>query len=346
MGIYSSAGTATCAGYPASLEYEDIDAASFAAWGIDYLKYDNCNYPSEWNDQYRWCIQDRSSNVGPNGTCLDITNPAPPGYNWSTSNSTKRFDRMRDALLAQHRTIQYSMCIWGTANVESWANGTGSSYRMSDDIQPDWERVMIILNEASFIMNYVDFWFGTLKQFCFWSAANTGSRDHADTDMLEVGNGLAAVEERSHFALWAMMKSPLIIGTDLSKVSSEQVALLKNPYLLAFNQDPVYGASAAPFKWGTNPNWSWNKTFPAEYWAGQFSNGTMIAMLNTWGDTVNKTADFGEIPGMEKGQLYDLTDVWTGNSLGQHRSSYTASVLSHDTAVILAQMTDKHHIFG
>lgn len=35
MGIYSSAGTETCAGYPASLGYEDIDAATFAAWGID-----------------------------------------------------------------------------------------------------------------------------------------------------------------------------------------------------------------------------------------------------------------------------------------------------------------------
>ena len=65
---------------------------------------------------------------------------------------------MRDALLAQNRTIQYSMCIWGTADVESWANGTGSSYRMSDDIEPNWARILLILNEASFIMNYVGFW--------------------------------------------------------------------------------------------------------------------------------------------------------------------------------------------
>jgi alpha-galactosidase len=158
MGIYSSAGTATCAGYPASLGYEDIDAASFAAWGIDYLKYDNCNYPSQWNDQYGWCIPNHSSDVGPNGTCLDITNPAPPVYNWATSNSTKRYNRMRDALLAQNRTIQFSMCIWGTADVQSWANGTGSSYRMSEDIEPNWARILLILNEASFIMNYVGFW--------------------------------------------------------------------------------------------------------------------------------------------------------------------------------------------
>lgn len=39
-GIYSSAGYTTCGGYPASLDYEMVDASTFAEWGIDYLKYD------------------------------------------------------------------------------------------------------------------------------------------------------------------------------------------------------------------------------------------------------------------------------------------------------------------
>ena len=43
LGIYESAGTATCAGYPGSLNHEQTDANSFASWGVDYLKYDNCN---------------------------------------------------------------------------------------------------------------------------------------------------------------------------------------------------------------------------------------------------------------------------------------------------------------
>src|SRR2546429_4654274 len=43
LGIYSSAGTATCAGFPASLNHEQQDAALWASWGVDYLKYDNCN---------------------------------------------------------------------------------------------------------------------------------------------------------------------------------------------------------------------------------------------------------------------------------------------------------------
>lgn len=173
---------------------------------------------------------------------------------------------------------------------------------------------------------------------CLIRGADNGGRSHADEDMLEVGNGLSIAEQRSHFALWAMMKSPLIIGTDLTKITDEELALLKNPYLLAFNQDPVHGSPAAPFKWGTNPDWTFNKTFPAEYWAGESSNGTMIAMLNTLGNEAKKTVDFGEVPGLEKGKAYELIDVWTGKSLSNFQDSYTASVGSHDLAVVLAQL--------
>lgn len=114
LGIYSTAGNATCAGYPASLGYEDIDAADFAAWGVDYLKYDNCHIPSNWTDEYVYCTQD-SVNVTTNGTCNTQIDPdlAPPGYDWHTSLSFTRFTRMRDALARQKREILYSLCIWG-----------------------------------------------------------------------------------------------------------------------------------------------------------------------------------------------------------------------------------------
>jgi hypothetical protein len=51
LGIYSDAGTLTCAGYPGSLGYEQIDAQTWEEWGVDYLKYDNCNVPSNWTDK-------------------------------------------------------------------------------------------------------------------------------------------------------------------------------------------------------------------------------------------------------------------------------------------------------
>ena len=51
FGMYSCCGTRTCADYPGSLEHEYEDAKQFAAWGVDYLKYDNCFKPSIWTTE-------------------------------------------------------------------------------------------------------------------------------------------------------------------------------------------------------------------------------------------------------------------------------------------------------
>ena len=68
IGIYSSAGTKTCAGYEASIGYESIDAATWAEWEIDYLKYDNCNIPQNWTDVCNGCVPDYRDDLV-NGTC-------------------------------------------------------------------------------------------------------------------------------------------------------------------------------------------------------------------------------------------------------------------------------------
>ncbi|PSN63103.1 hypothetical protein BS50DRAFT_637640 [Corynespora cassiicola Philippines] len=85
--------------------------------------------------------------------------------------------------------------------------------------------------------------------------ANTNFWGHSDADMVEVGNpGLSLAESRSHFTLWAAMKSPLLIGTPLDTISPNFAAIVLNKLLLAFNQDEVFGEPATPYKWGTNPD--------------------------------------------------------------------------------------------
>jgi alpha-galactosidase len=80
FGMYSSAGEFTCARYAGSLDYETQDAKSFASWGVDYLKYDNCYH------------------MGRFGTPLVSFN---------------RFNEMAKALKATGRSILYSLCSWG-----------------------------------------------------------------------------------------------------------------------------------------------------------------------------------------------------------------------------------------
>lgn len=282
IGIYSSAGTETCAQYPASIGHEQIDAATFAAWDIDYLKYDNCFIPSNWTDQYVACVPDFGGNW-PNGTCPGLQSAAPSNYDWSTSNSAHRYGLMRDALLAQNRTILYSLCQWGEAGVQFWGNSTAESWRMSGDITPDWTRIMQIMNMNTFLLNYVNFW------------------GHPDADMLEVGNGdITLAESRSHFAFWAAMKSPIIIGTALDVLPADHIAVLNNSYLLAFNQDNSYGGPATPYKWGVNPDWTFNATNPAEYWSGASEKGTLVLALNTLGTPALRTITWSEVPQLEK----------------------------------------------
>ncbi|KFY67926.1 hypothetical protein V496_01334 [Pseudogymnoascus sp. VKM F-4515 (FW-2607)] len=325
VGIYSSAGTKTCGGYPASLDREHLDAATFASWGIDYLKYDNCYVPDNWTDPYEHCVPDDYRVWGPyvNGTCAESAKTPPPGYDWTTSLQYKRFKQMSDALLAQNRTILYSLCNWGHAAVGEWGYKLGSSWRMTGDITPSWSRVSEILNQMSFKSKYTDFW------------------KHNDADMLHIGNGNLTIEEsRTHFAFWAAIKSPLIIGTALDKLAAEKVAILKNVHLLAFHQDDKFGKPAEPYKWGVNADWTFDADHPAEYWSGKSKKGFLVMALNTLDRKAQRTIVFQEVPGLVKGKTpkvpaFEVTEVWTGKKLGCVGKQIKTHVASHDTAAYL-----------
>ncbi|MEV6978895.1 alpha-galactosidase [Kitasatospora sp. NPDC093806] len=104
LGIYESAGVGTCAGYPGSLGHEQQDANSFAAWGVDYLKYDNC----------------RNQGV-----------PA-----------RQRYQAMSDALAATGRPIVYGICNWGLEDVAQWGSTMAHLWRTTTDIVPTYEQML------------------------------------------------------------------------------------------------------------------------------------------------------------------------------------------------------------
>ena len=111
--------------------------------------------------------------------------------------------------------------------------------------------------------------------------------------------------------------------------------VIKNPYLIAFNQDPVFGAGAAPYKWGKNADWTWDASNPAEYWSGQFSNGTMVLALNPEAAVSTRNINFAEIPSLAAGGSYQVTDAWTGSSVGCIKGGWNVTISSHDTAVFV-----------
>jgi len=101
FGIYSDAGSKTCQGRPGSWGYEFQDARQYAAWGVDYLKYDWCNNGGQ--------------------------------------NSEAAYSRMRDALRECGRPIVFSICEWGSTKPWQWAPAVGNLWRTTGDIQDSWE---------------------------------------------------------------------------------------------------------------------------------------------------------------------------------------------------------------
>lgn len=140
-------------------------------------------------------------------------------YNDSVS-ALVRYPAMRDALNATGRDIFYSTCNWGEENTWQWGPSTANSWRTTQDIADFWASV-----EYNFITSQEH-------------AERSGPGGWNDPDMLEIGNGgLTLEEEKTHFSMWAFAKAPLIIGTDLSKISQESLDILKNEDLIGVNQD-------------------------------------------------------------------------------------------------------------
>lgn len=118
----------------------------------------------------------------------------------------ERYTAMRDALNQTGRPIFYSICNWGDEQTATWAPKTGNSWRTTTDIDNSFTSMM-----NNFFRNNLDRY-----------AAGPGGWN--DPDMLEVGvhnqdgYGMTIDEEKTHFALWAIMKAPLIIGADLRNI--------------------------------------------------------------------------------------------------------------------------------
>ncbi|MDR3692501.1 MAG: glycoside hydrolase family 27 protein [Fimbriimonas sp.] len=118
FGMYSSSGVRTCAGKPASYGYEEVDAQTFADWGVDFLKYDYCYKP-----------------LGVSGPML--------------------YRRMGQALRATGRPILFSACEWGHNDPAKWGRSVGAHmWRTTGDISDSWESMIGIALKQGGLEDY------------------------------------------------------------------------------------------------------------------------------------------------------------------------------------------------
>lgn len=143
-------------------------------------------------------------------------------------------------------------------------------------------------------------------------------------DILEVGNtglgtppgNLTYDEAKSHFTAWALLKSPLIIGTDLTKATTETLDILSNRDLIKINQDPNVGQSFSPFRWGVNPDYVSNASYPAEYWSGNSSYGVVFMILNNQDTAQEMFFNLTESWAIRAGRQYSVYDMWAHEHTG------------------------------
>ncbi|RHZ57490.1 glycoside hydrolase family 27 protein [Aspergillus thermomutatus] len=185
-----------------------------------------------------------------------------------------RFGVMQKALELAGREILYSVCEWGYQFPWHWGGKICHSYRMSGDITAKFTNETGCACKTAYCLNTGYAGCSVLSIIRkMREISQYQTQGHwLDMDMLEIGNGdMTLSQQQTHFAFGAALKSPLIIGADLSKLSNDSLAVLKNRDIIAVNQDslgrPVHYIEAA------SEEGSW------QGWAGQVRGGYVVLLL-------------------------------------------------------------------
>lgn len=201
LGIYSSPGPTTCAGFTASYQYEENDARQFAVWGIDYLKYDWCSYGRIAKDQ-------------------------------SLPELKKPYLVMRAALDKVDRDIVYSLCQYGMGDVWKWgAEVGGNSWRTTGDITDTWESMAGI----GFSQNGQE----PYAKPGNWNDPDMLVVGKVGWGPMLRQTRLTPNEQYTHISLWSLLCSPLLIGCDMTQLDDFTLNLLTNDEVLEVSQDPL-----------------------------------------------------------------------------------------------------------
>ncbi|HEY3857242.1 MAG TPA: NPCBM/NEW2 domain-containing protein [Verrucomicrobiae bacterium] len=200
IGIYSSPGPKTCAGFEASWQHEMQDAQQYAAWGFDYLKYDWCSY-SEVDDK---SLPDRER-------------------------LEKPYKVMDAALRAQNRDILFSLCQYGMGDVWKWgADVGGNCWRTTGDITDSWRS----MSGIGFNQNGHEKFAGPGH----WNDPDMLVVGKVGWGNLHPTH-LTPSEQYTHISLWCLLDSPLLIGCDMAQLDPFTFNLLANDEVLEVSQD-------------------------------------------------------------------------------------------------------------
>ena len=208
--------------------------------------------------------------------------------------------KMRAALDGVNRDIVYSLCQYGMADVWKWGNDSdvgGDLWRTTRDIGPSYGQMAAIGFAQGALSNYA--------QPSGWN----------DPDMLFM-HALKPNEQITHLTLWSMLAAPLLIGSDISKLSPYSIDALSNDEVIEVDQDPLgkQGKSVA-------------REGDLEVWARPLWDGTTaVALFNRGRESAVVTAKWSDL-GLKGAQ--PIRDLWEQKELGSARDALSLPVPPH-----------------
>ena len=225
----------------------------------------------------------------------------------------QRYTAIAKAIKNTGRTdVRMNICRW--AYPGTWADDAGFSWRTTGDINPSWGSVKGILAENLYMSAYC-------------------SKGHYnDMDMLEVGvnkwgNQLTTEEAKTHFGMWCIMNSPLLIGCNMTSLSATNLNLLKNTDLIALNQDTLYQQAYLATK--VNDCYIMVKDIEKAY-----GNKRAFAIYNPNDAQKTVTLKFKDI---DLADSVALHDCFTKKDIGKFFETYEVKVPAHGTKISVAE---------
>jgi len=265
----------------------------FAKWGFDFIKVDGCGL-RDYAPKNPRVVSGKFRALGPILDSGAVTRTDIPAIQ-------ALFRQINVALARENPDGDYllSLCIWGAANVRAWGKDYGAISRTSDDISPAWGRLLVNFDT-------------TVTRSLY---AHPGSWN--DPDMLHIGAGdydeNHLTEARSHFALWAMLNAPLMIGTDLRKTPKVLLDIFGNTDIIALDQDPA--GNQATLSYDSNDLQFLVKTLA--------SGDKALAIFNRGTGDYDVDLSAGQLKLSETAPV-EMTDLWT-----KRRTSFTGKTKLH-----------------
>lgn len=204
----------------------------------------------------------------------------------------------------------YNVCCWGFPG--EWVVNVADSWRTGGDIFNNFGAVIEQIDNIKSLAKY------------------TGPGHVNDLDMMQIGNGMSYEEDKSHFAMWCMMSTPLMLGNDLNSISAETLSIISNSELIALDQDPACLQATVVKNYGAVEAW-------AKDLGEKNSDVKAFALLNRSEKPQTLNVSFEEL-GLEG--VTTVRDLWAHSDLSVD-GRLRVTVPAHGTAVFRAAGTHK-----